>query len=96
MELATFKYQKPVSKITNERQDIIRQFVDEINTEREGTAYKKIWPKVVAIKLGHLKKDELYWFLSTCKEYKAKHGSFSKAFFGALKTKNFGPQKALF
>lgn len=96
MQLATFKYERPVTKITNERQAILKEFLDEINLEREGTTYKKIWPKVVALKLSHLKKDELYWFLSTCREYRDKHGSFSRCFFGALKSNSERPNKSLF
>jgi len=88
------EFKKP--KITNERQTVIKEFVDEINKERP-LKYKDkngkiktllpVTPKAVAVKLGHVKNlQDLYYFLSVCKDYKSRHGSFSKAFFGALKT----------
>lgn len=80
------KYQE--KKINSERASIISEFVEEINKERIGTKFKKIQPRAVAIKLGHIKnKQDLYYFLSTCKDYKKRNGSFSKCFFGALKVK---------
>ena len=72
--------------ITNERQDIIRQFLEEINKERVGTKFKPLTGRGVAIKVGHIKDNHtLYYFLSECKSYKHRHGSFSKYFFGSLK-----------
>ena len=74
------------SKITNERQDIIRQFVENINAERIGTKYKPLSPRAIAVKVGHLKDNQtLYYFLSQCNTYKKEKGSFSKCFFGALR-----------
>lgn len=76
------EFKKP--KITNERQAVIKEFVDEINKERIGTKWKPITPKAVAIKLGMLKSNrELYEFLSECRDYKNRNGSFGKRFFGS-------------
>lgn len=76
------------SKITNERQDIIRQFLEEINKERIGTKYKQLTGRAVAMKVSHLKDNStLYYFLSQCKDYKNRNGSFSKYFFGSLKVR---------
>ena len=42
--------------------------------------------KQIAIKLSVLKqKEDLYYFLSICKDYKERKGSFGKIFWGALK-----------
>ena len=77
------------SRITNERQEIIYKFTEAINNERYGTKYKPMTGKAVACKLGHLKDNAtLYYFLSQCKDYQNRHGSFSKYFFGALKVNN--------
>lgn len=74
------------SRIKSERADIIRQFLEEINKERVGTKYKQLTGRAVAIKVGHLKDNAtLYYFLSECKDYKNRGGSFGKYFFGALK-----------
>jgi len=72
------------SKATSERSSVIEEFVEAINLER-GKKYGKIKAKVIAIKLSHLKLQELYWFLSVCKDYKNRNGSFSKCFWGSLK-----------
>lgn len=75
-------------KIKSERAWIISQFVEEINKERIGTSFKPLSGRVCAIKLSHLKDNHtLYYFLSTCRDYKNRKGSFSKCFFGSLKIK---------
>lgn len=83
-----FKLNIPKSKITNERQSIIKEFVDEINKERINTKYKLVSGSSIAIKLSVLKtKQELHEFLSECRDYKNRNGSFSKRFFGGFKEK---------
>lgn len=77
------------SKIVNERQFILSQFLEEINKERLGTKYKPMTGKGVAMKLAHLKDNyTLYYFLSSCRDYQKRKGSFSRYFFGALKVKD--------
>lgn len=88
------EFKKP--KITNERQSVIKEFVDEINKERPSKYKDKndkiktllpVTPKAVAVKLGHIKDlKDLYYFLSVCRDYRNRNGSFSKCFFGSLKT----------
>ena len=70
-----------------ERSDMIKQFMDLINKEREGTKFKKVNYITINMKLTHLSLNDLYYFMSECKDYKNRHGSFSKCFFGALKVK---------
>jgi hypothetical protein len=78
------EFNKP--KITNERQLVIKEFVDEINKERNNTKWKPITARAVAIKLSHIKSlSDLYYFLSVCRDYAHRNGSFSKCFFGSLK-----------
>jgi hypothetical protein len=82
------KKEKTNRGITNERQSIIKQFVDEINQERTQEKMKPLTSRYIAIKLGILKSnDELYQFLSECKDYKKRNGSFGKRFFGGFKEK---------
>lgn len=98
MELSLFqKYQEPiVTKKVSKRSLILEEFVNEINKERPCTYIKngkkvrleKITGKAVAIKLAHLKEDDLFYFLSVCKDYKNRNGSFSKRFFGSIKAIN--------
>lgn len=76
------------NKIRSERAFVLSQFVEEINKERLATKWQPITGRAVAMKLSHLKDNgTLYFFLSQCKDYKNRHGSFSKYFFGALKCK---------
>jgi hypothetical protein len=79
--------EKTQSKISNKRQSILKEFVDEINTERLGTSWKPVGARTVAIKLAHLTEFDLFYFLSVCRDYKKRKGSFSKCFFGSLKNK---------
>lgn len=75
-------------KIRSERAFVLSQFVEEINKERLATKWQPITGRAVAMKLSHLKDNgTLYFFLSQCRDYKNRHGSFSKYFFGALKIK---------
>jgi hypothetical protein len=79
---------KEKSRITNERQSILKEFVDEINKEREGSKWKPITGRAVAMKLQLLKTNQdLYAYLSECRDYKNRNGSFGKRFFGGSKVK---------
>lgn len=81
----TFEAKK---KERSERNSIITQFLEEINKERIGTKFKPMTGRGVAIKLGSIKTNfELYQFLSECRDYKNRHGSFGKRFFGGGKIK---------
>ena len=78
-------YEVKKSKATSERASVVEQFVDEINKERFKTKYKPVTGKMIAMKTSHVSMNDLYYFLSTCKDYQNRSGSFSKCFFGSLK-----------
>jgi hypothetical protein len=96
MELSLFaKYQeiKPTKHISK-RSLIIEEFVNEINKERpytytningRKTKVGLITGKAVALKVAHLQEQDLIYFLSICKDYRNRKGSFSKCFFGSIK-----------
>ena len=82
----------PKDKITNERQSVIKQFLAALNAH-SGEKYlkngkwcvvRKVSPSYVAFRLSHLDLQDLYVFLSMCKDSR---GGFSKCFYGALKPK---------
>jgi len=81
------KKQQIQTGANSERATVISIFVQEINKERTGTKFKQLSPKAIAIKLSHLKLQDLYTFLSLCRDYKNRQKSFSRYFFGALKVK---------
>lgn len=73
---------KPL-RITSERQEIIQRFVDKINLERVGTKYEPvIWRQINGL-AAHVKIGDLYWLYKECEQ----GDSFSKKFFGILKSK---------
>lgn len=75
-----FKKQK-----LSERAGVVKEFVDEINKERIFSKKKPVTGVQIAIKTSHLSLNELYYFLSICRDYKNRKGSFGKCFFGSLK-----------
>jgi hypothetical protein len=84
-------YTRPVTKITNQRQLVIKDFLDEINAERVGTKFPQIVGDRIPIfcmKVSHLSQFDLVAFLSICRDSKRRTGSFSKCFFGSLKVVN--------
>jgi hypothetical protein len=78
---------KRPQKITSERQDLIQRFTDKINSERVGTKWKPvIWRQINGL-VAHIKIADLYWFYKRCGE----GDSFSKKFFGILKSMRVAP-----
>lgn len=75
--------EKGKSKIVNERQAIIKDFMDLLLPEWNRT--KPLTVQRVAYITSHLSKEDLYYMLSEGKKYQKKTGSFSKYFFGTLK-----------
>ncbi len=75
---------QPVSKISNKRQWIISQFLEELNGER-----KEPWKaSYIAFRLSHLKVSDLEYMFSICQSYKKEgKGAFGKCFWGSLKVK---------
>lgn len=110
-------YEKPKTKITSQRQTIIKEFFDELTLERKYDNWRRfrgvnrvrcskgiqplsaeqfknhemflkpLTARFVAVKLAKLSESDLYYFLSECRDYKNRNGSFSKMFFGAQKLK---------
>lgn len=77
-----------ISKATSERASLIEYFVQPINDERLEAKLKPLPTRVIAIRLSHVKTEDLYPFFKSCLDYSKKpKGSFGKAFFGALRVK---------
>lgn len=86
LELGNYleRFTKPVSKISNERQEIIKQFLDALNSDRKG--YKPLSPAFISMKMsdaGLKSNHDLYMFLGRCREAK----SFGACWWGSLKVK---------
>lgn len=84
---ANFKFEKQEKKHKDPNGEIIDEFKTIINSERVGTKWKPLSYMAVRKKLEAIAKDthELQRFLSECKDYQKRNGSFSKRFFGSLK-----------
>lgn len=83
----SIEHMEKQTKVLYPRQELIKKFVDRLNIEREGTKYKKLDPKFVAIKMyqSGLKSDFLLnWFFGYCND--AKH--FSKCWFWSMNHKS--------
>lgn len=89
----TIKDRKEVSA-KSERAELIGLFTEELNQERGNGYYKdekwhelkKLTPRVVAVKVGHIKLlEDLRFFYQKCHKAKLEGRSFSKVFFGSLK-----------
>ena len=93
MVLKNYKTRKvsEKDKITNERQAVLKEFVEAVNADRDGIKYKKLPPSAIAVKLSHLNMFDLKYFLASCKEAK----SFSSHFWYSLKTGEEKAQKRL-
>lgn len=85
-KLASELTSKAVVHLT-ERNVVIKDILEIINSERVNTKYKPLTGRGIAIKVSHIPTNDLYYILSVGKDYKARKGSFSKYFFGSLKTK---------
>lgn len=70
-----------------ERGSLIEEMTNAINLERVGTKYKPMTLRAVAVKIGHIETKDLYYLLSICNDSKNRCGSFSKCFFGSLKSR---------
>ena len=83
------KYQTKTSIHKTEEGEIISEFMKEINIERIGSKYKPVTFMAVKMKLGAIYNDKhaMRSFLSNCRDSARRNKSFSKVFFGALKTK---------
>lgn len=82
--LQEFKIERPKLNLAkSEQDDIINHFLLAINKERK----KPVKFMAVKMKLYAIRNDKpaLREFYATCLDYKRRKGSFSKAFFGALK-----------
>lgn len=77
----TKKYKIEKKAPNSERADLIGQLQQGVNADREGTRWKPLSARVVAIKVGHLGTSDLYHLLKICKN----GDYFSKVFFGSLK-----------
>jgi len=73
----------PVAQCNSERAEVIKTFLNRLNTERLGTKYKKLTAKFIAVKLGHLSLQDMHYLMKICE----RGDSFSKVFFGSLKNK---------
>ena len=69
------------SKIRNERQLVLKDFLDKLNRDRERSGFKPYTPAYLGMKLAHLTLEDMYFFLSECRHAK----NFSKYFHWALK-----------
>jgi len=82
LDINKYKVVEKLVKPPSRRSEIIGEFTDTLNEEREGTKYRQLTYRGIACKLGHVKKlHDLEVFLASCKQA----NNFSAYFFWALK-----------
>ena len=78
-----FQPEKDTQGITNERQLILKDFLDILNPARKSTGYKPLTGAGIGVKLAHMSNQDLKWFYKKCCNAK----SFGGCFWGSLKNK---------
>jgi hypothetical protein len=66
---------------TSSRAEIVALFVEKLNQARQGTKFKPVTPRQVAVKLAHVPERDLYPFYKECSGAK----SFSAFFWWSLR-----------
>ena len=81
-----FKF-NPDTRHKTEEAELIEEFKTELNRERTGTKWEPLTFIAVRTKLAAIANDadELRRFLSECRDYKNRNGSFGKLFFAKLR-----------
>ena len=70
-------------KVKSERDELIRMFAERINQDREGTKWKPVSLRGIAMKVTHVETSDLYAFYKMCHNAR----NFGEMFFGRLKVK---------
>lgn len=101
MELSLFEKYKQceqlVDKAVNktERGELLQEFLDVINMSRIGTNFKQIKIAKIGLDLAHIPTEDLYYFLSVCKDAgrrsKRYDVGFAKKYYYELKVKKNEP-----
>jgi hypothetical protein len=83
---ATIQAPKPKSTITNQRQEIVKMFLDRLNAARAGTKYKQLTARTVALRMQWWKTNQaLREFYGYCNEAK----NFSSTWWWMTNPKNY-------
>lgn len=72
-----------VSKARSYREEMITKFWDKLHGPYQEFTGRRLTPRTVALKLGHVRTDELEFFYKKCCEAR----NFSEWFWGRLKIK---------
>jgi hypothetical protein len=70
---------------TSERGELLEYFHREANLEWDSKKYGQLTIKRIAVKLAHLKVNDLYYLKSTCEDARRRRGEWAKYFWGSLK-----------
>lgn len=71
---ATFdfsRFQKPTTKATSERAELIERFVTKLNASRVASGYKPLTAGFYASKMSHIPTDELHFHYKQCEQAKS-------------------------
>lgn len=89
-KLAERKEEAKKSKITNQRQEVVKEFLDILNSQRGGQ-FKPLTPARLGVMFRFMSTGELIAFLANCKDAK----NFSSFFWWSFKSvKNNEPPRS--
>ena len=84
--IENYKIKNKSDTTVSERADIVKKFVDKLNTSRKKNGFKELPARFYAVKMAQsgLKSNfDLYWFYKYCDETK----NFDKTWWWSLKAK---------
>lgn len=85
VDLSRYQPAKVKSKITNQRQEVMKMFVDRLNADRISGGYKPLRPAFYAVRMRFMDIQQLRQFYGYCDEAM----SFSRTWWWATNPKNF-------
>ena len=83
IDFSRYQVKEVKSKITNQRQEVLKMFVDRLNAERTGK-YKPLPAAFYAVKMSMLSVQDLREFYGYCSESK----NFSACWWGSFTEQN--------
>lgn len=82
------RFRAPVKDLRTERGELLKEFLEQINISRLGTAYKQVHIAKIGMDVAHIETKDLYYLLSVCKDAgtraKRYDTGFSKKFYYEL------------
>lgn len=74
------RFKTPIKDLRTERGELLKQFLEQINMSRLGTAYKQVSIAKIGMDVGHIETKDLYYLLSVCNDAGNRAKRFDQGF----------------